>query len=148
VLAEHPRGGRFDAFWLVGGRVVDWGPLGDLDDVCARTVAALRGGDGTGATTSLAPDETDDARIVATWLASHDAATLDLARGPGAADIERFVTRTRELSEARRELNAARRAAARAADTQADAGAATNGAAAAEPAGAEAVAEAADAEAA
>ena len=148
VLAEHPRGGRFDAFWLVGGRVVDWGPLGDVEDVCVRTAAALRGGDGTGATTSLAPDETDDARIVATWLASHDAATLDLARGPGAADIERFVTRTRELSEARRELNAARRAAARAADTQADAGAATNGAAAAEPAGAEAVAEAADAEAA
>ncbi len=122
VLAEHPRGGRFDAFWLVGGRVVDWGPLGDLDDVCARTAAALRGGDGTGATTSLAPDEVDEARIVATWLASHDAATLDLARAPGAPEIERFVARTRELSEARREMNAARRAAARATDTEADAG--------------------------
>jgi DNA polymerase-3 subunit epsilon len=129
VLAEHPRGARFDAFWLVGGRVVDWGPLGDVDDVCARTAAALRGGDGTGATTSLAPDEADDARIVATWLASHDAATLDLARAPGAADIERFVARTRELSEARRELNAARRTAARAGGTRAEAGAATNGAA-------------------
>ena len=33
VLAEHPRGGRCDAFWLVGGRVVDWGPPGDLDEV-------------------------------------------------------------------------------------------------------------------
>jgi DNA polymerase-3 subunit epsilon len=129
VLAEHPRGARFDAFWLVGGRVVDWGPLGDVDDVCARTAAALRGGDGTGATTSLAPDEADDARIVATWLASHDAATLDLARAPGAADIERFVARTRELSEARRELNAARRTAARAGGARAEAGAATNGAA-------------------
>jgi DNA polymerase-3 subunit epsilon len=114
VLAEHPRGERFDAFWLVGGRVVDWGPLGDVDDVWARTAAALRAGDGTGPTTSLGPDEVDDARIVATWLASHDAAKLDLSRGPGRADIERFVARTRELSEARRELNVARTAAARA----------------------------------
>jgi DNA polymerase-3 subunit epsilon len=134
VLAEHPRGGRFDAFWLVGGRVVDWGPLGDLDDACARTAAALRGGDGTGATTSLAPDEADDARIVATWLASHDAATLDLARAPGQAAIERFVARTRELSEARREMNAARRAAAAAEAQPASADAATSEAANAEAA--------------
>ncbi len=27
VLAEHPRGGAWDAFWLVGGRIADWGPL-------------------------------------------------------------------------------------------------------------------------
>ena len=61
VLAQHPRGERFDAFWLVGGRVVDWGPLGDLDDVGERTARALRGGDGTGPTASLTPDEVDDA---------------------------------------------------------------------------------------
>jgi len=91
VLAEHPRGGRFDGFWLVGGRVVDWGPLGDLDEVCARTGTALRGGDGTGPTASLRPDEVDDARIVATWLASHDTPTLDLSRAPGRAELERFI---------------------------------------------------------
>jgi DNA polymerase-3 subunit epsilon len=91
VLAEHPRGGRFDCFWLVGGRVVDWGALGDLDDLWERTVAALRGGDGTGPTASLQPDEVDDARIVATWLASHEARTLDLSRAPGREDLERFV---------------------------------------------------------
>jgi DNA polymerase III subunit epsilon len=71
VLAEHPRGADFDAFWLVGGRVVDWAPLGALDDVEARTAAALRGGDGSGAVACLAPDEVDEARIVATWLDSH-----------------------------------------------------------------------------
>ena len=71
VLAEHPRGGRFDAFWLVGGRVADWGPLGDLEDVQRRTAQALRGGDGAGATASLTPDEVDEARIVATWLDRH-----------------------------------------------------------------------------
>jgi DNA polymerase III subunit epsilon len=91
VLAEHPRGGRFDCFWLVGGRVVDWGPLGDLDDLAARTAVALRGGDGTGPTASLRPDEVDDARIVATWLAGHPSRTLDLARAPERADLERFV---------------------------------------------------------
>src|SRR5919108_71178 len=71
VLAEHPRGGRFDCFWLVGGRVADWAPLGALDDLHARTTAALRGGDGTGPTASLSADEVDDARIVATWLDRH-----------------------------------------------------------------------------
>jgi DNA polymerase III subunit epsilon len=95
VLAEHPRGGRFDCFWLVGGRVVDWGPLGDLDDVWERTATALRGGDGTGPTASLQPDEADDARIVATWLQSHPAPTLDLSRAPGRAEIERFLASAR-----------------------------------------------------
>jgi DNA polymerase-3 subunit epsilon len=99
VLGEHPRGGRFDCFWLVGGRLVDWGPLRDLDDVSERTAAALRGGDGTGPTASLRPDEVDDARIVATWLASRPAPTLDLARyssHPPRADLERFIAAVRE----------------------------------------------------
>ena len=96
VLAQHPRGGRFDAFWLVGGRVVDWGALGDLDDVAERTARALRGGDGTGPTSSLQPDEVDDARIVATWLASRPAPTLDLGRAPVPDELERFVARARE----------------------------------------------------
>ena len=91
VLAEHPRDGRFDAFWLVGGRVADWGPLGPVDDLQRRTAAALRGGDGTGPTACLRPDDVDDARIVATWLDGHPARTLDLSRPPGRAALERFV---------------------------------------------------------
>ncbi len=91
VLAEHPRGGRFDAFWLVGGRVVDWGPLGDLEDVQRRTAQALRGGDGTGATASLTPDEVDEARIVATWLDRHPARTLDLSRAAAPGELARFI---------------------------------------------------------
>jgi DNA polymerase-3 subunit epsilon len=91
VLAEHPAGGRFDAFWLVGGRVVDWGPLGELDDVMERTDRALRAGDGTGATAVLAPDEVDEARIVATWLDGHDARTLDLHHGADRAMVARFL---------------------------------------------------------
>ena len=91
VLAEHPRGGRCDAFWLVGGRVVDWGPPGDLDEVMERTVRALRGGDGTGATACLAPDEVDEARIVATWLDAHDAPALDLHGGADRAAVARLL---------------------------------------------------------
>jgi hypothetical protein len=91
VVAEHPRGGRCDAFWLVGGRVVDWGPPGDLDDVMERTARALRGGDGTGATACLAPDEVDEARIVSTWLDAHDAPVLDLHRGADRAAVARLL---------------------------------------------------------
>jgi DNA polymerase-3 subunit epsilon len=93
VLAEHPRGGHFDAFWLVGGRVADWGPLGDVDDLERRTSGALRGGDGTGTTASLSPDEVADARIVATWLDGRDAPTLDLRRGGDAAVLRTFLAR-------------------------------------------------------
>jgi DNA polymerase III subunit epsilon len=95
LLAEHPRAGRFDAFWLVGGRIVDWGPLGDLDDLRARTAAALRHGDGTGPTASLTPDEVDEARIVATWLDRNPARALDLTRAADGAALERFVTAAR-----------------------------------------------------
>jgi DNA polymerase-3 subunit epsilon len=82
VLAEHPRGGRFDAFWLVGGRIVDWGPLGDDEDVRWRTARALRGGDGTGAVASLTPDEVAESRIVATWLDRHEATVRPLEAAP------------------------------------------------------------------
>jgi DNA polymerase III subunit epsilon len=91
VLAEHPRGGRFDAFWLVGGRVVDWGPLGDLEDARRRTAQALRGGDGTGPTASLTPDEVDEARIVATWLDAHPARNLDLSPVSANDELARFL---------------------------------------------------------
>ncbi|HEV2787506.1 MAG TPA: exonuclease domain-containing protein, partial [Solirubrobacteraceae bacterium] len=34
VLAPHPRGPpRYDAFWLVGGRIADWDPLDDVRDL-------------------------------------------------------------------------------------------------------------------
>ena len=44
VLAAHPSdAGRCDAFWIVGGRVVDWGALPTAaDELAARTDEALR----------------------------------------------------------------------------------------------------------
>jgi hypothetical protein len=76
----------------VGGRIADWGPLGDVDDVVARTAQALRSGDGTGPTATLRPAEVDEARIVATWLDGHAAPSLDLGRPPDRAALERFLT--------------------------------------------------------
>jgi DNA polymerase III subunit epsilon len=74
VLAPHPAAGcRFDAFWLVGGRLVDWGPLpGDPDELAERTAAALRRGGRAGELGAhVPPTEVDEVRIVGLWLAAH-----------------------------------------------------------------------------
>jgi DNA polymerase-3 subunit epsilon len=92
VLAEHPRGGSWDAFWLVGGRVADWGPLGSAGDAMRRTEQALRAGDGTGHSTWLAPEDVEDMRTVSTWLASHPGTPeLPLAPAPGAGELRAFL---------------------------------------------------------
>jgi DNA polymerase III subunit epsilon len=92
VLAEHPRGGAWDAFWLVGGRVADWGPLTGHEDVARRTTEALRAGDGTGRATWLAPQDAEDMRTVSTWLAAHPVSPeLALAPAPDGAALRAFV---------------------------------------------------------
>jgi DNA polymerase-3 subunit epsilon len=88
VLAPHPGEGAPEAFWLVGGRLVDFGPLagggsgGDpgsgsdpvsaVDDLVTRTAAALRREGRVGEVGAhVPPDEVDEVRILGTWLASH-----------------------------------------------------------------------------
>jgi DNA polymerase-3 subunit epsilon len=100
VLAPHPRDGRrFDAFWLADGRVVDWGPPtpptppappGDASDLHERTRRAAARSAG-GAAACLPPDEVAEARIVQTWLASHDAPALELDPLPEPAALAAFV---------------------------------------------------------
>ena len=78
ALATHERATGADAFWMVGGRIADWGPVDSPDDLVARTEAALtRAGDGR--TPWLTPDEIAETRIATTWLAGHDATLVDLA---------------------------------------------------------------------
>jgi DNA polymerase-3 subunit epsilon len=93
VLAEHPTGGRPDAFWLAGGRLVDWGPLPDATELHRRTHAAIaRGGRRGELGAYLPPAEVDEMRIVATWLASHpEARVLALDPPPDAAALGRFA---------------------------------------------------------
>jgi DNA polymerase-3 subunit epsilon len=105
VLAPHPHGAcRFDTFWLVAGRVADWvsaRPLPPRGELRRRTHAALatapegRVGDpATGA--FVPPDEVDEVRIVAGWLAAHDEVpVLDLEDEPEPAALHAFVHNAR-----------------------------------------------------
>jgi len=86
VLAKHPIDQtRQDAFWLVGGRLVDWGaaPV-DPESLEQRTETALkRRGRGGELGAHVPPDEIDELRIVSTYLASHpDTTQLALEREP------------------------------------------------------------------
>jgi DNA polymerase-3 subunit epsilon len=74
VLAAHPVDGRRrDAFWLAGGRLVDWGALpDDPGELWERTGRALaRGGRPGELGAHVPPDEIDEVRLVRTYLASH-----------------------------------------------------------------------------
>ncbi len=73
VLAAHPEGVGGDAFWLVGGRLVDWGPLDeDPEALVARTERALRYAARAGDVGAhVPPDEVDEVRILGTYLLSH-----------------------------------------------------------------------------
>jgi DNA polymerase-3 subunit epsilon len=94
VLAPHPAKPRFDAFWLAGGRLVDWGPMPeDSDELARRTeVAVARGGRSGELGAHVAPDEVDELRIIDRWLASHpDAPRLILQPAPDRATLAAFV---------------------------------------------------------
>jgi DNA polymerase-3 subunit epsilon len=73
LVARHPSEDRHDGFWLVAGRLVDWGPLSrDPGALAARTEAALRRGKpGVGIGTHVPPEELDEVRILATYVESH-----------------------------------------------------------------------------
>jgi DNA polymerase-3 subunit epsilon len=95
LLVAHPADPvRRDAFWLVGGRLVDWGEHSeDIGAMLARTAAALRrGGPPREVGAHVPPDEIDEVRILATYLASHpELPQLPLDPPPGIETLERFV---------------------------------------------------------
>jgi len=92
VLAAHPREEhRFDAFWLVDGRIADWGPLRGPDDAWQRTQEALRGWRAA-ATTFVPPEEIGEVRLLTTWIESNRPPSMVLdGRGPAA--VKSFVER-------------------------------------------------------
>jgi DNA polymerase-3 subunit epsilon len=83
VLARHPVKERWDALWIVAGRVADWGPLPDTDELARRTEAALARQPGGPRRPVIPPEEVDEIRIVQSWIASHDPPQLEL--GPQTA---------------------------------------------------------------
>jgi hypothetical protein len=97
VLAAHPVACSHDAFWLVAGRLVDWGPIGqraDPVDLQRRTKSALTRAPRPGElATHLPPGEVDEIRIMATYLASHpETPQLVLDPAPGTEALERFIS--------------------------------------------------------
>src|SRR4051794_40893226 len=94
VLAPHPSDpGRHDAFWLVGGRVADWGALpDDPAELASRTADALRGAPRPGLGGWLRPEEVDEARIVGLWLAAHEARVRELRPGADPAALAAWVS--------------------------------------------------------
>jgi DNA polymerase III subunit epsilon len=89
VLAGEDGVEGADGFWLVGGRVVDWGPVGSIDELVARTEAALR----SRAEPYVPPDEVHELRIVSTWLDAHDVDTLELEPPPSTGALKGFGQR-------------------------------------------------------
>jgi DNA polymerase III subunit epsilon len=90
VLARHPQdGGRFDALWVAGGRVVDWGPLPrEPAEVAARSAAVLR----RGPAPWLAPEDVAEARLVGAWIAAHGPPALELRPGVGPREHAEFLS--------------------------------------------------------
>jgi DNA polymerase-3 subunit epsilon len=88
VLARHPVKERFDAFWIVQGRLVDWGPLPSPSELVERTEAACARRAGR---TPVPVDEIDEVRIVAGWIADHEPAQLELRPAPSAEELVCFA---------------------------------------------------------
>jgi DNA polymerase III subunit epsilon len=91
AIVRHPAGSGADAFWLVGGRLVDWGQLAaDPAELERRTSAALTRAARRGELGAhLPPDEVDEVRIVETYLASHpDTPQLALEPAPDRRALE------------------------------------------------------------
>jgi len=87
VLAQHPVKERFDAFWIVQGRLVDWGTLPGASELVERTEAALSRRPGRA---PIPADEIDEIRIVAGWIAEHEPPTLTLDPEPSPEALLRF----------------------------------------------------------
>ena len=89
------RSARFDAFWIVGGRVADWGALpGELEEIEARTAAALARAPRPGETAHVAArgDRRGAHRRELAGVAD-DAPALALEPAPDGERLAAFVRR-------------------------------------------------------
>jgi DNA polymerase-3 subunit epsilon len=90
LLARHPVKPRHDAFWIVHGRLADWGPLPGHSELVERTRAALARLDGN-ARAPVPAAEVDELRIVWGWLADSEPPELALDPPPGEEALRGFV---------------------------------------------------------
>jgi DNA polymerase-3 subunit epsilon len=89
VLAAHPSKPMWDGFWVVGGRVVDWGALpSDAGEIAERTAAAMAGAARAavpGSAAAVPAAEVDEVRIVASWVARNEPPALEIGDAEDAA---------------------------------------------------------------
>jgi hypothetical protein len=78
VQAQHPAKERWDAFWVVAGRVADWGELPPQPEFRRRTERALEARPVRREVPVVAPDEVDEIRIVHSWVAAHEPLVMSL----------------------------------------------------------------------
>ena len=100
VFAQHPVKERFDAFWIVQGRLVDWGPLPGPTELAERTEAAVARPPGR---TAIPAGEIDEIRIVASWVAEHEPPVLALDPLPDPDELLAFMSSTAAAEKAVRE---------------------------------------------
>ncbi|MFL5780610.1 MAG: hypothetical protein ACJ760_04785, partial [Thermoleophilaceae bacterium] len=91
VVAPHPAKRRFDAFWIVAGRVADWGPLPDTGELAERTRAALARRPARQVGSAVPPGEVDEVRIVHSWLAANEPPQLALDGEPDGDRLAAWV---------------------------------------------------------
>ena len=95
VLAPHPEAaGRFDAIWIAGGRVVDWGAGGRLAAGAALGARASARRPRRGKLGGWLPaDAVAEARLVGAWIAANAPPTLELGARTGEAAHTAFLAR-------------------------------------------------------
>jgi DNA polymerase III subunit epsilon len=95
LLGSHPTRPDLDAFWVSGGRLVDWGAVDReaIEELSERTELALRKGGRIGEIGAhVPPSEIDEVRILGSWLASHpETAQLDLHPRPDCDQLAVFI---------------------------------------------------------
>jgi DNA polymerase-3 subunit epsilon len=94
VLARHPSKERWDAFWIVAGRVADWGELPPTGQLAERTERALERRPDRRGPAAIAPEEVDEIRLVHAWIAAHEPPMLSLAEPPTPDQLAAFVQRS------------------------------------------------------
>jgi DNA polymerase-3 subunit epsilon len=89
-LVPHPSKPRFDVFWVIGGRIADWGPLPGPTELAERTDAAVRRLPRQ-PSAPIAPEDVDEIRIVSAWTAEHGSPSLPLEEPPAPEALNDFV---------------------------------------------------------
>ncbi|HKP89760.1 MAG TPA: hypothetical protein VJT75_07255, partial [Thermoleophilaceae bacterium] len=91
VVAPHPSKRRFDAFWIVAGRVADWGALPETGELVERTRSALARRPARQVGSAVPPAEVDEVRIVHAWLAANEPPQLALDGEPDPDRLSAWV---------------------------------------------------------